>query len=180
MLKSLSNLPHFNKLKLYRARPATRDAILARHTAAYLAEAQRDIGSGLARLTTGDTWICRTSLEAARLASGAACMAVDAVLSGNVKNAFALARPPGHHATATRGMGFCIFNNAAIAARYAQRNTAWARCSSSIGTCTTATARKTSSTRTRRSSTSARTSRPGIRGPAGARRRAAAKGWAPR
>ena len=48
-------------------------------------------------------------------------MGVDAVLSGQAKNAFCLTRPPGHHATADRGMGFCIFNNAGIATRYAQQ-----------------------------------------------------------
>jgi acetoin utilization deacetylase AcuC-like enzyme len=52
---------------------------------------------------------------------GASLKAVDAVVSGTVANAFCALRPPGHHATADRGMGFCIFNNAALAARYAQR-----------------------------------------------------------
>jgi acetoin utilization deacetylase AcuC-like enzyme len=60
-------------------------------------------------------------LKAAHFAAGAGCVAVDAVLDGKAKNAFCVVRPPGHHATATRGMGFCIFNNAGIAARYAQR-----------------------------------------------------------
>ena len=47
--------------------------------------------------------------------------AVDAVVSGNVHNAFCVVRPPGHHATPNRGMGFCLFNNIAIGARYAQK-----------------------------------------------------------
>lgn len=57
----------------------------------------------------------------AALAAGGAMAAVDAVVGGTVRNAYALVRPPGHHAIADRGLGFCIFNNIAIAARHAQR-----------------------------------------------------------
>lgn len=57
----------------------------------------------------------------AALAAGGAMAAVDAVLAGAVRNCYALVRPPGHHAVADRGMGFCIFNNIAVAARHAQR-----------------------------------------------------------
>jgi acetoin utilization deacetylase AcuC-like enzyme len=67
-----------------------------------------------------DTAICPQSYEVARLAAGAATVAVDQVFNGDSTNAMALVRPPGHHATSTRAMGFCLFNNAAIAARYAQ------------------------------------------------------------
>jgi acetoin utilization deacetylase AcuC-like enzyme len=67
-----------------------------------------------------DTVICPRSFEVARLAAGAAIVAVDQVFDGDAQNAFALVRPPGHHATPNRAMGFCLFNNAAIAARYAQ------------------------------------------------------------
>jgi acetoin utilization deacetylase AcuC-like enzyme len=67
-----------------------------------------------------DTVICAQSYEVARMAAGAAVVAVDAVMGGEVSNAFALVRPPGHHAMPDRAMGFCLFNNAAIAARYAQ------------------------------------------------------------
>jgi acetoin utilization deacetylase AcuC-like enzyme len=54
-------------------------------------------------------------------AAGGVLNAVDAVLAGSARNAFCVVRPPGHHATASRGMGFCIFNNVALAARYAER-----------------------------------------------------------
>jgi len=67
-----------------------------------------------------DTVISAQSYEVARMAAGAAVVAVDAVMGGEVDNAFALVRPPGLHAMPDRAMGFCLFNNAAIAARYAQ------------------------------------------------------------
>jgi acetoin utilization deacetylase AcuC-like enzyme len=67
-----------------------------------------------------DTVLSSDSFEVARLAAGAAITAVDQVFSGEADNAFAFVRPPGHHATANRAMGFCLLNNAAIGARYAQ------------------------------------------------------------
>jgi acetoin utilization deacetylase AcuC-like enzyme len=67
-----------------------------------------------------DTVICPQSFQVAKLAAGAAITAVDEVFKGESHNAFAFVRPPGHHATANRAMGFCLFNNAAIGARYAQ------------------------------------------------------------
>jgi acetoin utilization deacetylase AcuC-like enzyme len=67
-----------------------------------------------------DTVISRQSFEVARLAAGAVITAVDAVMSERANNAFALVRPPGHHARPDQAMGFCLFNNVAIGARYAQ------------------------------------------------------------
>ena len=60
------------------------------------------------------------SFDASLFAAGGAIAAVDAVMQGEARNAFVAVRPPGHHATAERAMGFCIFNNVAVAARYAQ------------------------------------------------------------
>ena len=74
----------------------------------------------LSRLSTGDTAVTEESYVVARWAVGGALAGVDAVLSGKVSNCFCAIRPPGHHSGPGRGMGFCIFNNVAIAARYAQ------------------------------------------------------------
>jgi acetoin utilization deacetylase AcuC-like enzyme len=75
---------------------------------------------GLARLDA-DTSMSPGSFEAALRAAGGATYAVDEVMTGKAKNAFVATRPPGHHTETARPMGFCLFNNAAIAARYAQK-----------------------------------------------------------
>jgi acetoin utilization deacetylase AcuC-like enzyme len=74
-----------------------------------------DRGAGL----DADTVVCRASFEVALAAAGACASAVDAVICGEDANALCLVRPPGHHATPTRSMGFCLFNNIALAARHA-------------------------------------------------------------
>jgi acetoin utilization deacetylase AcuC-like enzyme len=68
----------------------------------------------------GDTYTTVGTFDAAKLAAGAACQAVDSVLTGKADNSVALIRPPGHHASESSIEGFCLFNNVAIAARYAQ------------------------------------------------------------
>src|SRR5207244_5803954 len=60
--------------------------------------------------------------DASLFAAGGVCRAVDAVMNGEARNAFVAVRPPGHHATAENAMGFCLFNNVAVAAKYAQGN----------------------------------------------------------
>ena len=100
--------------------PATEDQVALCHSRRYIDTARRDIAAGMGFLTTGDTNICRDSFEIALLAAGGVMTAVDAVMDGTVRNAFCMVRPPGHHATAERGMGFCVFNNVAIAARHAR------------------------------------------------------------
>ena len=89
------------------------------HTSELIDQVREASESGRGMLDM-DTIVGRESFEVARLAAGAATTAVDLVVAGDVPNAFAPVRPPGHHAMADRAMGFCLFNNAAIGARYAQ------------------------------------------------------------
>ncbi len=111
-------IPH---LALIEARPATREQVLAVHTPEHFDLIERTATlPGTARLDA-DTYVNPASFGVALLAAGGACAAVDAVLAGKADNALALVRPPGHHATAERAMGFCLFNNIAIAARHAQQ-----------------------------------------------------------
>ncbi len=110
---------------LYRIkpRPATEAELALAHTLSYVALVRRELSGlrGLGQLSTGDTLVSRDSLEVAKSAAGGVLEAVDAVMARKVKTAFCAVRPPGHHATRDRGMGFCIFNNVAIAARYVQQ-----------------------------------------------------------
>lgn len=100
--------------------PADEARIKAVHDAAYVDAVVDWCGKGYRNLPTGDTTVSSASETVARLAAGAAIRAVDAVLTGEADRVFCVARPPGHHAESDRGMGFCIYNNAAVAARYAQ------------------------------------------------------------
>jgi acetoin utilization deacetylase AcuC-like enzyme len=102
-------------------RAATEDEVAACHTRRYIEIAKHDSARGYETLSTGDTPLGAESLDIALQAAGGVLNAVDAVLERRAQNAFCAVRPPGHHATPDRGMGFCIFNNVAIAARYAQR-----------------------------------------------------------
>jgi len=100
---------------------ASKGIIQAAHTQHHFREVEDAFASGRPMLDA-DTVVSMRSFDAALFAAGGAVRAVDMVMKGNADNAFVAARPPGHHATAEHAMGFCLFNNAAIAARYAQNN----------------------------------------------------------
>jgi acetoin utilization deacetylase AcuC-like enzyme len=102
-------------------RAASVSEVLLAHEAWYHDVVYQDVESFADQLRTGDTAICIDSYEVALEASGAVLEAVDFVMRGDLDSVFCAVRPPGHHATATRGMGFCIFNHVAVAARYLQK-----------------------------------------------------------
>lgn len=93
--------------------------VQAAHTKEHFRRVENAFADGLDRLDA-DTVISMQSFDASLFAAGGAVAAVDAVMSGEADNAFVAVRPPGHHATAEHAMGFCLFNNVAVAARYAQ------------------------------------------------------------
>lgn len=100
--------------------PATLEALHAVHDPGYERFLKQVSESGGGWLTA-DTVMGPRSYDVARLGAGAAVRAVEAVMAGEVASAFSLSRPPGHHARPAAGMGFCLFNSAAVAARDAVR-----------------------------------------------------------
>jgi acetoin utilization deacetylase AcuC-like enzyme len=100
---------------------ASKGLIQAAHTPQHYKRVEGAFAHGQDRLDA-DTTISMKSFEAGLYAAGGAIAGVDAVMQGTVDNAFVVVRPPGHHATSEHAMGFCLFNNVAVAARYAQNN----------------------------------------------------------
>lgn len=119
-IESVLEDERFQLLAREQAPAAEIEAITRCHSLEYV-EAIRDATpkSGLAYLD-GDTSMSPGSFEAALRAAGGAVRAVDEVMEGKAANAFVATRPPGHHAETATPMGFCLFNNVAIAARHAQ------------------------------------------------------------
>jgi acetoin utilization deacetylase AcuC-like enzyme len=97
------------------------------HSPEYVERVRTSCLAGRGYVDTPDAPASTNSYEVALLAAGGVMRAIDTVMEGKVKNAFCAVRPPGHHALSNRAMGFCLFNNVAIAARYVQKKHKLAR-----------------------------------------------------
>jgi acetoin utilization deacetylase AcuC-like enzyme len=132
-LRVIHNLiaSEFSSLPLIKPRLATEDELALVHDPFYIQKVASTEGKAHSQLDP-DTGLSARSYEIARLAAGGLLNAVDSLLNPqskirNLKSMFAFVRPPGHHAEPERGMGFCIFNNVAIAAEYAKKQYGLAR-----------------------------------------------------
>ena len=111
----------FGRLRPLPATPCDRVWLESVHSGELVDRAREACHQGQSFLDVADVGICRDSYDIARLAAGAALGLADAVAEGEIDNGFALCRPPGHHAEHNVALGFCLFNNVAIAARYLKR-----------------------------------------------------------
>ncbi len=117
----LEGLDWFGDLARIEGAPADPAWIETVHDASYIARAQETCRSGASFLDVADVGVSRRSSDVALLAAGGALALADGIVAGEIANGFALSRPPGHHAERGMALGFCLFNNVAIAARYLQR-----------------------------------------------------------
>jgi acetoin utilization deacetylase AcuC-like enzyme len=115
-MSHLKNEGTTDKLVSLNAQAASIDQVARVHSPSYISDIESFVKRGGGYLD-GDTVASPSSYEAALYAAGGLIAAVDAVMSGDVTYSFALVRPPGHHAVRSAAMGFCIFNNIAVAAR---------------------------------------------------------------
>jgi acetoin utilization deacetylase AcuC-like enzyme len=110
-----------SQVEMRQPQPTSEEVIALVHPQSHI-DRVREMASRGGGYLDMDTPVSPRSYEAALYSAGAAIDALEAIFKGEIGNAFCLVRPPGHHATAWQGMGFCLFNNLAIAARYAQKN----------------------------------------------------------
>ena len=122
ILNFLNTKNFFSDVKIVSPEIASDKYILNVHSGDHLYDVRDSIFEGEKFLDAGDTYIVKESWIAALLAAGSGITAVDAAADNRVRNIFCLVRPPGHHAGISFPMGFCLFNNIAIAAGYAVKN----------------------------------------------------------
>ncbi|MBN1803683.1 MAG: SUMF1/EgtB/PvdO family nonheme iron enzyme [Sedimentisphaerales bacterium] len=116
-LKTTGLYPQLHKIS---PRPVASEWLEMVHSSEYIRHVKESCQSNAGYLDSMDVPISKESYEAALVAAGGVLSAIDAVMEGKVKNAFCAVRPPGHHALKDKAMGFCIFNNVAIGAKYIQ------------------------------------------------------------
>ncbi len=119
MLTHLASTDLWDRLTRLEPQPIAREVLALVHPPDYVERIERACRAGPTALDP-DTVVSPGSWDAALHAAGAVTQAIDLVVGGTVRSAFCAVRPPGHHARANRAMGFCLFNNVAVGARYAQ------------------------------------------------------------
>ena len=118
IVEALKKKQYAGLLQWVEPRSATEEELAYVHSARYIKRVREACAQGPQNLDSPDTPVSRESFEAALYAAGAVITAVDDVLAGKYTSAFCPVRPPGHHARYSTAMGFCLFNNIAVAARH--------------------------------------------------------------
>lgn len=120
-MERLEGEPWFGELAPVAAEPCPIEWLESVHAPEYIARAAKVCRAGGPYLDVPDVGVNRDSFDVARLAAGAGLALADRLMAGEIDNGFSLVRPPGHHAERALALGFCLFNNAAVLARYLQR-----------------------------------------------------------
>ncbi|MCB1177735.1 MAG: histone deacetylase [Leptospiraceae bacterium] len=119
IISLLQSKSYYQEIHKFTPKEATKEDIISIHEEGYY-DSLKDI-EGKSGYLDGDTPYSPGSLEAAKLAAGSGIVLADKILSNEIDNGMVLVRPPGHHAESGHAMGFCIFNNIAITAKYLQK-----------------------------------------------------------